>query len=87
MQRTAPEPAGPDGMRQATLPRGVASLTPTAGRAPFNQHERAPRGRAALLDMRLPPHGHDQPRPARGRPTAPAGPARGALAHGGKDAR
>ncbi|MEU6591995.1 DUF6380 family protein [Streptomyces sp. NPDC046881] len=64
-------------MRQATLPRGVASLTPTAGRAPFNQHTRALRRREALPDMR----------PARGRPTAPPGPARGTLAHGGKDAR
>ncbi|MFI0229533.1 DUF6380 family protein [Streptomyces sp. NPDC017086] len=35
MDRTAP-----DGMRQATLHCGVASLTAIAGRAPFNQHAR-----------------------------------------------
>ncbi|MES9525655.1 DUF6380 family protein, partial [Streptomyces capoamus] len=33
MHRTAPEPAGRDGRRQATLACGVASLTATAGRA------------------------------------------------------
>ncbi|MFJ4948232.1 DUF6380 family protein [Streptomyces sp. NPDC088760] len=78
MQRTAPEPAGPDGMRQATLSCGVASLTATAGRAPFNQHTRALKGRGEL---------RDRPRPARRRPTAPPGPARGALALARKDAR
>ncbi|MBB5929532.1 DUF6380 family protein [Streptomyces echinatus] len=35
MERTEP-----DGKRQATLRCGVASLTATAGRAPFNQHAR-----------------------------------------------
>ncbi|WP_225827807.1 DUF6380 family protein [Streptomyces naphthomycinicus] len=30
----------PDGTGQATLRCGVASLTATAGRAPFNQHAR-----------------------------------------------
>ncbi|MFC0051467.1 DUF6380 family protein [Streptomyces actinomycinicus] len=30
----------PDRNRQATLRCGVASLTATAGRAPFNQHVR-----------------------------------------------
>ncbi|MFG2633382.1 DUF6380 family protein [Streptomyces sp. NPDC048362] len=30
----------PAGTRQATLRCGVASLTATAGRAPFNQHVR-----------------------------------------------
>ncbi|WP_374938370.1 DUF6380 family protein [Streptomyces sp. Ru62] len=72
-------------MRQATLPRGVASLTATAGRAPFNQHTRAPRGRGAVSRMRLPPRGHDQPRRSRGRRAARSGPACGALAR--KDAR
>lgn len=33
----------PVGMWQATLRRGVASLTATAGRAPFNQHARPAR--------------------------------------------
>ncbi|GGW10192.1 hypothetical protein GCM10018980_33770 [Streptomyces capoamus] len=78
MHRTAPEPAGRDGRRQATLACGVASLTATAGRAPFNQHPRTREGRGEL---------RARPRPARGRPAAPAGPARGALAHGRKDAR
>ncbi|MEW2284252.1 DUF6380 family protein [Streptomyces sp. NPDC047841] len=87
MQRTAPEPAEPDGTRQATLLFGVASLTATAGRAPFSHRARAPRTREAVSDTRQPPRGHDQPRPARGRLTAPAGPARGALAHARKDAR
>ncbi|MFF8905096.1 DUF6380 family protein [Streptomyces olivaceoviridis] len=74
-------------MRQSTFRRGVASLTATAGRAPFNHQARAPKGRGAVSDMRLPPRGHDQPRPARGRLTDPPGPARGALAHARKDAR
>ncbi|MEU3829337.1 DUF6380 family protein [Streptomyces sp. NPDC029080] len=32
--------AGADGTPEATLRCGVASLTATAGRAPFNQHAR-----------------------------------------------
>ncbi|MEV7813890.1 DUF6380 family protein [Streptomyces flaveolus] len=85
MRRTEPEPAEPDGMRQATLPCGVASLTATAERAPFNQRTRAAQGRGALSDLRLPPRGHDQPRRSRGRKATRSGPARGALAR--KDAR
>ncbi|GGY85046.1 hypothetical protein GCM10010300_31000 [Streptomyces olivaceoviridis] len=85
MQRTAPEPAGPDGMRQSTFRRGVASLTATAGRAPFNHQARAPKGRGAVSDMRLPPRGHDRPRRSRSRKAALNGPARGA--HARKDAR
>ncbi|MET8770704.1 DUF6380 family protein [Streptomyces sp. NPDC004658] len=87
MQRTEPEAAERDRVRQATLPCGVASLTATAGRAPFNEHLRIPQGREAVFAMRPPPPGADPSRPARGRPTAPAGPARGALAHARKDAR
>ncbi|MEU0050896.1 DUF6380 family protein [Streptomyces sp. NPDC006184] len=34
---------GPDGRGRATLRRGVASLTATAGRAPFDQHARPAR--------------------------------------------
>ncbi|MFG2602917.1 DUF6380 family protein [Streptomyces sp. NPDC048514] len=33
-------PSEPAGARRATLRCGVASLTATAGRAPFNQHVR-----------------------------------------------
>ncbi|MEU7360269.1 MULTISPECIES: DUF6380 family protein [Streptomyces] len=73
-------------MRQSTFRRGVASLTATAGRAPFHHRAHAPKGRGAVSDMRLPPRGHDQSRPA-GRLTARPGPARGALAHARKDAR
>ncbi|MFE1450322.1 DUF6380 family protein [Streptomyces olivaceoviridis] len=86
MQRTAPEPAEPDGMRQSTFRRGVASLTATAGRAPFDHQARTPKGRGAVSDIRL-PRGHDQPRRSRGRKAARNGPARGALAHARKDAR
>ncbi|MEV5387175.1 DUF6380 family protein [Streptomyces sp. NPDC052721] len=85
MQRTEPEPAEPDSTRQATLPCGVASLTATAGRAPFEHQARAPKGHEALSDMRLPPRGHDQPRRGRGRKAAHNGAARGAPAR--KDAR
>ncbi|MFD5798892.1 DUF6380 family protein [Streptomyces diastatochromogenes] len=85
-------------MRRATLRCGVASLTATAERAPFIQHARqaertalrfcgAPKGRGAVVDMRLPPRGHDQPRRARSRSTAHHGTARGALTHARRDAR
>ena len=69
----------PGDMRQATLRCGVASLTATAHRAPFRLYaERvcsapngsAPKGREAVLDMRLPPRGRDQPRRSRRRSTA-----------------
>ncbi|MGW2032333.1 DUF6380 family protein [Streptomyces argyrophylli] len=85
MQRTAAEPAEPDGMRQATLLLGVASLTATAGRAPFIHQARTPKGREAVSGMRLPPRGHDRPRRSRSRKAALNGPARGA--HARKDAR
>lgn len=75
----------PGDMREATLARGVASQSATAERAPFNLHARAPEGRGAVPDTRLPPRGHDQPRRTCGRPTARHGSARGA--HARKDAR
>ncbi|SEE07119.1 hypothetical protein SAMN05216532_6818 [Streptomyces sp. 2231.1] len=37
------DPSEPAGMRHATLRCGVASLTATTGRAPFNQHARRAR--------------------------------------------
>ncbi|MGW0994500.1 DUF6380 family protein [Streptomyces sp. NPDC002523] len=85
----------PGDMRQATLCTGVASLTATAGRAPFNQHARqsplgsgsAPKGREAVSDLRLAPRGRDQPRRRRRRSAAHRGTTSGALAHGRKDAR
>ncbi|MEW2512564.1 DUF6380 family protein [Streptomyces sp. NPDC046870] len=64
MQRTAAEPAEPDGMRQATLLLGVASLTATAGRAPFNHQARAPEGWEAVSGIgcrRAGTTGHDRP--------------------------
>ncbi|MEU2062957.1 DUF6380 family protein [Streptomyces sp. NPDC013455] len=79
--------AEPDGTRQATLRCGVASLTATAGRAPFNQHARAAQGRGAVSGMRLPPRGRDQSWRSHGRPTVRHGAARAALAHARKDAR
>ncbi|MFF5443336.1 DUF6380 family protein [Streptomyces achromogenes] len=85
MQRTEPEPAGPDGPRQATLHPGAASLTAAAHRAPRTRHARAPRGRGAVSGARPAPRGHDRPRRSRGRRTARTGPAGGALAR--KDAR
>ncbi|MEU2440319.1 DUF6380 family protein [Streptomyces rubradiris] len=42
MQRTEPEPAAPDGTRQATLHPGMASLTAAADRAPSARHARKP---------------------------------------------
>ncbi|MFG3009114.1 hypothetical protein ACGFZB_01375 [Streptomyces cinerochromogenes] len=72
-------------MREATLHRGVASLTATAFRSASDC--RAPKGRGAASDMRLPSRGRPCARRSRGRPTACRGPARGALAHAWKDAR
>ncbi|MFF4716187.1 DUF6380 family protein [Streptomyces eurythermus] len=84
MQRTEPEPAGPDGTRQATLHPGAASLTAAADRAPCARHARAPRGHGAGSGARPPSRGqdrpHGRPRRSRGRRTA-----RAALAR--KDAR
>ncbi|WP_372504811.1 DUF6380 family protein [Streptomyces lavenduligriseus] len=89
MQRTEPEPAGPDGTRQATLHPGAASLTAAAVRAPRARHARAPRGRGAVSGARPPARGqdrpHGRPRPSRGRRAARTGSARAALAR--KDAR
>ncbi|MQY33608.1 hypothetical protein SRB17_15690 [Streptomyces sp. RB17] len=69
MDATGPDATEPGDLRQATLHCGVASLTATAERAPFIQHGRAPEGRGAVSDMRLPPGGHDQPRRTRRRRT------------------
>ncbi|WP_436954007.1 DUF6380 family protein [Streptomyces sp. SudanB182_2057] len=89
MQRTEPEPAAPDGTRQATLHPGMASLTAAADRAPSARHARAPQGRGAVPGARPASCGqarpHDRPRRSRGRRTARTGPARAALAR--KDAR
>ncbi|WP_373303966.1 MULTISPECIES: DUF6380 family protein [Streptomyces] len=79
------EPTEPDGMREATLHRGVASLTATAFRGAPDRC--APKGCGAAPDMRLPPRGRARARRSHGRPTACRGPARGALAHAWKDAR
>ncbi|OIJ88888.1 hypothetical protein BIV25_35980 [Streptomyces sp. MUSC 14] len=64
------EPAEPEGVRQATPHSGVASQSATADRAPFTLRARAPEGREAVLDMRLPPRGRDRTRRNRERRTA-----------------
>ncbi|RPF36006.1 ABC transporter family substrate-binding protein [Streptomyces sp. TLI_185] len=53
-----------------------------AGLRPWRSQPRfgsAPKGRGAVLDLRLPPRGHDQPQRARGRSTADRGTTRRAL--------